>query len=92
MRLLVKGKVNNQGRYAEFERAYDNLPSYIGRRVGLPLNDLHLEIGEVYGDSVNFAIFYFDRAHEYSLRLNEVKSLRKEGNAFLLEMEFSLEK
>ncbi|MCR5078955.1 MAG: hypothetical protein K6B65_03425 [Bacilli bacterium] len=92
MKLRIKGKVDNVGRHADFTHTYDHLPSFIGKRVSLPLNDLYLEVEEVYDDCLLFSIFYFDRAHEYSLRLGEGKSLRQEGNAFLLELEFYLEK
>ncbi len=90
MRLFIQGSVVNQGRHASFASPVEDLASIKGKKIPLAVNDLFLQIDEVFPGGVSFQIFYFDAPHPYRLSFGESASFRKEGNAFVLNLSFSL--
>lgn len=91
MKFIIKGSVNDRGRYAEFETPLENPAEYIGKRISAGNDDVGVILDAIAGRLVKFRLLRGERVDCLSVRPEESVEIHSRGNAYDYCVQFSLE-
>ena len=90
MQLLYKGYIRRLSGSGMAYANFDNEVPLECTKSNLPVPDTFIRINSINEDSVNFDVFFFDKATNFVLNKKESATYQHEGNAFAFEIVFFL--
>lgn len=90
MQLLYKGFVRRISGSGMAFANFDKEVPLVSEKNTLAVPDTYIRINSIGENEINFDVFYFDAATNYTLKVGETLLYKKEGNAFGFEIEFRL--